>query len=98
MPRNFKLLDELEAKEKHGGDPSISMGLTLQDDILLTDWTASIFGPGGVRLEIDIYIYMQIDVAHTHRCTTHTRAYFLMHLCLLTTLRPCGPCLVHGDL
>lgn len=49
VPRNFKLLDELEAKEKHGGDPSISMGLTLQDDILLTDWTASIFGPGGVR-------------------------------------------------
>jgi ubiquitin-conjugating enzyme E2 variant len=48
VPRNFKLLDELEAKEKGLGDPTISMGLTVHDDIFLTDWTASIFGPGGV--------------------------------------------------
>lgn len=48
MPRNFKLLAELEAGEKGLGDPTISLGLANPDDILLTDWNGSIFGPPGV--------------------------------------------------
>jgi ubiquitin-conjugating enzyme E2 variant len=47
VPRNFKLLEELESSEKGQGDMSISMGLVNSDDIFLTEWNASILGPGG---------------------------------------------------
>ena len=45
VPRNFKLLEELEHSEKGTGDMSISMGLVNSDDIFLTEWNASILGP-----------------------------------------------------
>ena len=47
VPRNFKLLEELEASEKGHGDMSVSMGLVKNDDIFLTEWNASILGPPG---------------------------------------------------
>ena len=47
VPRNFKLLEELEASEKGHGDMSVSMGLVKNDDIFLTEWNASILGPSG---------------------------------------------------
>ena len=49
IPRNFKLLEELEAHEKGTGDMSVSMGLVAPDDILLTEWNGSILGPPQVR-------------------------------------------------
>lgn len=43
VPRNFKLLEELEHAEKGlGGDGTISLGLAVPDDILLSDWNGSI--------------------------------------------------------
>ncbi len=48
VPRNFKLLAELENGEKGHGDPTISLGLANPDDIMLSDWNGSIFGPPGV--------------------------------------------------
>lgn len=51
IPRNFKLLQELEDCEKGvGGDASCSMGLAVADDIFLTEWNASIIGPQGVSV------------------------------------------------
>mmetsp|Transcript_11509 Transcript_11509/g.23593 ORF Transcript_11509/g.23593 Transcript_11509/m.23593 type:complete len:148 (+) Transcript_11509:67-510(+) len=48
VPRNFKLLDELEASEKGThSDGSISFGLATPDDTFLTDWNCSIIGPNG---------------------------------------------------
>jgi ubiquitin-conjugating enzyme E2 variant len=52
IPRNFKLLEELEKSEKGGGDMNISFGLVTPDDIFLTDWNGSIFGPPGVSSSI----------------------------------------------
>eukprot|EP01138_Halocafeteria_seosinensis_P009552 gb/GECG01009762.1/.p1 GENE.gb/GECG01009762.1/~~gb/GECG01009762.1/.p1 ORF type:complete len:136 (+),score=21.74 gb/GECG01009762.1/:1-408(+) len=41
-PRNFKLLDELEAAEKGQGSGDISLGLEDPGDTFLTAWNASI--------------------------------------------------------
>jgi len=51
IPRNFKLLEELEASEKGTGDMSVSMGLVNGDDIFLTEWNASILGPQGTQYD-----------------------------------------------
>eukprot|EP00548_Thalassiothrix_antarctica_P004115 CAMPEP_0194145708 /NCGR_PEP_ID=MMETSP0152-20130528/18542_1 /TAXON_ID=1049557 /ORGANISM="Thalassiothrix antarctica, Strain L6-D1" /LENGTH=111 /DNA_ID=CAMNT_0038846021 /DNA_START=65 /DNA_END=397 /DNA_ORIENTATION=+ len=49
IPRNFKLLEELERSEKGLGDMSISFGLVDQADTFLTDWNGGILGPGGTQ-------------------------------------------------
>lgn len=48
VPRNFKLLDELEEAEKSSkGGADISLGLSRPDDTLMSDWQASLFTTAG---------------------------------------------------
>eukprot|EP00475_Leptophrys_vorax_P041572 TRINITY_DN78352_c0_g1_i1.p2 TRINITY_DN78352_c0_g1~~TRINITY_DN78352_c0_g1_i1.p2 ORF type:complete len:146 (+),score=29.64 TRINITY_DN78352_c0_g1_i1:116-553(+) len=58
IPRNFKLLMELEDGEKgHNSGPHapwISLGLD-GDDILLSDWNATIIGPQDTNIGDRIY-------------------------------------------
>jgi ubiquitin-conjugating enzyme E2 variant len=53
VPRNFKLLEELENSEKGHGDMSISFGLVDSGDTFLSDWNGGILGPAGVSRVAD---------------------------------------------
>merc|ERR1712094_20136 len=55
VPRNFRLLEELENFDKARGDMTISCGLKDPSDIFLTTRQASIIGPPGTRFDNNIY-------------------------------------------
>lgn len=55
VPRNFRLLEELEKGEKGLGTEACSFGLANSSDIMMSDWNGTILGPPHSAYENRIY-------------------------------------------
>ena len=73
VPRNFKLLDELESSDKGKGDMAISYGLADAGDTFLSEWNGGILGPHGVSscsggVALFMALFSSVWWSSTHLC------------------------------
>lgn len=70
VPRNFRLLEELEKGEKGLGAEACSYGLEDSEDLLMSNWNGTILGPPHVSPRLQLHPNSKYAVK-VPRCLYH---------------------------
>ncbi|KAJ5606162.1 ubiquitin conjugating enzyme [Penicillium lagena] len=75
IPRNFRLLEELEKGEKGLGAEACSYGLADGEDMMMSNWNGTILGPPHVRPFLHLFSDSQTDSIPPAQSVHENRIY-----------------------